>query len=67
MATRLHRSGIIRYGRQIGFVSQDAQLFAGTIKENLLFVQPDATDEQMMDALHKAACDRSGEQFSSWD
>jgi ATP-binding cassette subfamily B protein len=32
-------------------------LFAGTIKENLLFVQPDATDEQMMDALHKAACD----------
>jgi len=32
-------------------------LFAGTIKENLLFVKPDATDEQMMDALHKAACD----------
>ena len=32
-------------------------MFAGTIKENLLFVQPDATDQQMMDALHKAACD----------
>jgi ATP-binding cassette subfamily B protein len=55
-----HESSQIRYNplrRQIGFVSQDAQLFAGTIKENLLFVQPDATDEQIMDALHKAACD----------
>ncbi|MDD1702775.1 MAG: ABC transporter ATP-binding protein/permease [Methanoregula sp.] len=55
-----HSSSQIRYNplrRQIGFVSQDAQLFAGTIRENLLFVQPDATDEQIMDALHKAACD----------
>jgi ATP-binding cassette subfamily B protein len=55
-----HPSSQIRYNplrRQIGFVAQDAQLFAGTIKENLLFVQPDATDEQIMDALHKAACD----------
>ncbi len=55
-----HPSSQIRYNplrRQIGFVSQDAQLFSGTIKENLLFVQPDATDEQIMDALHKAACD----------
>ena len=55
-----HPSSQIRYNplrRQIGFVSQDAQLFAGSIKENLLFVQPDATDEQIMDALHKAACD----------
>lgn len=55
-----HPSSQIRYNplrRQIGFVSQDAQLFSGTIKANLLFVQPDATDEQMMDALHKAACD----------
>jgi len=55
-----HPSSRIRYNplrRQIGFVAQDAQLFAGTIKENLLFVQPDATDAQIMDALHKAACD----------
>ena len=41
---------------QIGFVTQDTQLFAGTIKENLLFVNPDATDEQCLDALRKAAC-----------
>src|SRR5665647_218296 len=53
-------SSRIRYNplrRQIGLVTQDPQLFAGTIKENLLFVKPDATDEQMTEALHKAACD----------
>ncbi|MBL7891406.1 MAG: ABC transporter ATP-binding protein [Bacteroidia bacterium] len=42
--------------RQIGFVSQDTQLFSGTIKENLLFVNPSATDAECMDALNKAAC-----------
>ncbi len=41
---------------QIGFVTQDTQLFAGTIKENLLFVNPTATDEDILDALKKAAC-----------
>jgi ATP-binding cassette subfamily B protein len=54
-------SADIRYNelrRQIGFVTQDTQLFAGTIKENLLFVKPDATDDEMMEALHKASCDQ---------
>lgn len=41
---------------QIGFVTQDTQLFAGTIKENMLFVNPDATDEEIVEALRKAAC-----------
>ncbi len=41
---------------QIGFVTQDTQLFAGTIKENLLFVNPSATDEQIIDVLDKASC-----------
>jgi ATP-binding cassette, subfamily B, bacterial len=41
---------------QIGFVTQDTQLFAGTIKENLLFVHPTATDDEMVDALQKASC-----------
>ena len=36
---------------QIGFVTQDTQLFAGTIKENLLFVNPAATEEDLIDAL----------------
>ncbi len=41
---------------QIGFVTQDTQLFAGSIKENLLFVNPNATDAEIIDALNKAAC-----------
>ncbi|PSR55268.1 ABC transporter ATP-binding protein [Adhaeribacter arboris] len=41
---------------QIGFVTQDTQLFAGTIRENLLFVAPQATDADCLDALRKAAC-----------
>ncbi len=42
--------------RQIGFVTQDTQLFSGTIKENLMFVNPEATEEDLQDALTKAAC-----------
>ena len=42
---------------QIGFVTQDTQLFAGTIRENLTFVFPEATDDDVRDALHKASCD----------
>jgi ATP-binding cassette subfamily B protein len=40
---------------QIGFVTQDTQLFAGTIRENLLFVNPNATEEEMIDVLKKAS------------
>ena len=42
---------------QIGFVTQDTQLFAGTIRENLLFVYPNASDDDLREALHKASCD----------
>ncbi len=41
---------------QISFVTQDTQLFAGTIKENLAFVAPTATEEDMLIALTKASC-----------
>lgn len=41
---------------QLGLVSQDSQLFSGTIKDNLLFVKPTATDEEIMDVLQRAAC-----------
>ena len=40
---------------KIGFVTQDTQLFSGTIKENLLFVNPGASDEDCFDVLDKAA------------
>ena len=42
--------------KQIGFVTQDTQLFSGTIRENLLFVNPHATEEELLDALYKASC-----------
>jgi ATP-binding cassette subfamily B protein len=41
---------------QISFVTQDTQLFAGTIKENLAFVAPAATEDEMLLALTKASC-----------
>lgn len=41
---------------QIGLVTQDTQLFSGSIRENLLFVNPKATDEECMDVLLKASC-----------
>ncbi|HTD92506.1 MAG TPA: ABC transporter ATP-binding protein [Chitinophagaceae bacterium] len=54
-------SDSIRYNemrRQIGFVTQETQLFFGSIRDNLLFVKPSATDEEMMDALKKASCEK---------
>lgn len=54
-------STLIRYNelrRQIGFVTQETQLFAGTIKENLLFVKSAASDTEILDALHKASCEQ---------
>ncbi len=42
--------------KQIGFVTQDTNLFSGTIKENLLFVNPTATEETLKEVLQKASC-----------
>lgn len=42
---------------RIGLVAQDTQLFAGTIRENLLFVRPNATDAECIDALKSASAD----------
>src|SRR5262247_3599720 len=41
---------------RIGLVTQDTQLFSGSIRENLLFVNPTASDEECMTVLKKAAC-----------
>ncbi len=64
------KTGVIRYNgidsaeidpdelrSQIGFVTQDTQLFSGTIRENLLFVRPEASDAECLDVLHRAAAD----------
>jgi ATP-binding cassette, subfamily B, bacterial len=63
------KEGMIRYNgipvtdidldqlrERIGFVTQDTQLFSGTIRENLLFVRPEATDVECLTVLQKAAC-----------
>lgn len=42
--------------KKIGFVTQDTQLFSGSIRENLLFVNPHASDAECMEVLEKAAC-----------
>jgi len=55
-----HRAATIDLNQlreRIGFVTQDTQLFSGTIRENLLFVNPAATDAECMDVLRQAACD----------
>ena len=46
-----------RLRERIGFVTQDTQLFSGTIRENLLFVSPGATDADCLEVLHQAACE----------
>jgi ATP-binding cassette subfamily B protein len=43
--------------KQIGFVTQETNLFSGTIRENLLFVNPEATEKELLEALNKAACE----------
>ncbi len=48
----------IRYNRmrkQLGFVTQDTQLYSGTIRENMKFVKPDATDDEIWAAIEKAS------------
>ncbi len=47
-----------RLRRQLGFVTQETQLFSGTIRENMQFVKPDATDEEIFAALEQAAAVR---------
>ena len=42
--------------RQIGFVTQETHLFAGTLRENLQFVKPAATDAEIIAAMEQASC-----------
>src|SRR3954463_3076661 len=49
------RIDLDKFRERIGFVTQDAQLFSGTIRENLLFVRPEATDQQCLDVMRRAA------------
>lgn len=39
------------------FVGQDAELFSGTVRENLLVGAADATDAQIIEAVHRSGAD----------
>ncbi|WP_313704145.1 ABC transporter ATP-binding protein [Massilia sp.] len=45
-----------RVRRQIGFVTQETYLFAGPIRDNIRFVKPDASDEEIVAAMRQASC-----------
>ena len=51
------RVDLDKFRERIGLVTQDAQLFSGSIRENLLFVRPDATDDECIAVLRRAAAE----------
>ncbi len=42
--------------RQIGFVTQETHLFAGTLRENMRLVKPDVSDAEILAAMKQASC-----------
>jgi len=48
---------------QLGVVLQDSFLFDGTIRENILFSRPDATEEQFLFACRTARVDEFAERY----
>ncbi len=51
------------YRSQLGVVLQETFLFDGTIRQNILFSRPDATEEQVMEACRIARVDEFAERF----
>jgi ATP-binding cassette subfamily B protein len=51
------RVNLDRFRERIGLVTQETQLFSGSIRENLLFARPGASDRECLAVLHQAAAD----------
>lgn len=51
------------YRSQLGVVLQESFLFDGTIRENIMFSRPDATEEQFLFACRTARVDEFAERF----
>jgi ABC-type multidrug transport system fused ATPase/permease subunit len=51
------------YRAQLGVVLQESFLFDGTIRENVMFSKPDATDEEFLSACRIARVDEFAERF----
>ena len=43
--------------RAVGIVQQDVHLFSGTVRDNIAYGDPDATDEQILEAARLAGAD----------
>ncbi|MGZ9046055.1 MAG: ABC transporter ATP-binding protein [Telluria sp.] len=54
ISTEDFRYNMVR--RQIGLVTQESHLFAGTIRENIRYAKAEATDAEIMEAMEQAAC-----------
>ena len=54
---------IASYRSQLGVVLQETFLFDGTVRENILFSRPDATEAQLMEACRIARVDEFAERF----
>jgi ABC-type multidrug transport system fused ATPase/permease subunit len=52
------------YRTQLGVVLQDTFLFDGTIRENVAFSRPDATEQHILDACRIARVDEFAETFT---
>ena len=53
------------YRTQLGVVLQETFLFDGTIRENVAFARPDATEQQIMEACRIARVDEFAENFET--
>ena len=51
------RVDLDRLRERLGLVTQETQLFSGSIRENLLFARPGASDAECLAVLHQAAAD----------
>lgn len=59
----LSKVNLESYRSQLGVVLQDDFLFEGTIRENILFPRPNATEEQLMEAVRSAHVDEFTDRF----
>lgn len=61
--TDLSKVNLSSYRRNLGVVLQDDFLYEGTIRENILFPRPDATEEQLLAAVKGAYVDEFTDRF----
>lgn len=61
--TDLSKAQLYAYRTQLGVVLQDTFLFDGTIRENVGFARPKATEEQILEACRIARVDEFAEKF----